>query len=303
MAHHPQMIKKLIWLALILLAGCSRDYMSLAKVNGDSISMKDFRLRLKEIDFDPKLVAEDEVLSLKKTILNEMIEEKLIQQEGRKLSVKITEEEVKASTNIEHLDETLAKQKIDKAYWIERMSQKLLAEKVFQEITKTAAIPENEIQDYFDKNAKQFQQQEQVKVIQISMQDRKQADEAMNEISQGKDFIEIAQKYTGNTNLNAEEGAIFIPRGVLPENLEKKVFSLKVGGVTPVIESENEFYIIKVLARKEERPLLWEEARHQIQTMLLQKAKETLYTQWLQEKTIQSNIKRNYELLQENIHP
>ncbi len=67
--------------------------MSLAKVNGDSISIADFRQRLREIQFDSRLVAEEDVLSLKKTILNEMIEEKIIQQESSREKIEVTKEE------------------------------------------------------------------------------------------------------------------------------------------------------------------------------------------------------------------
>ncbi len=277
--------------------------MSLAKVNGDAISIGDFRARLREIQFDPKLVAEEEIISLKKTILNEMIEEKLIQQEGKKANLKVTPEEIQEAMNVEHLDEALAKQNVNKDAWSERMKQKLLAEKLFDFITKTATPPtEDEMTEIYQKNPELFHQQEQVQVLQIILQDRTQADEALKLITQGTDFSEVVKKFNAaDSNPTGDVG--YIPRGLLPENIEKKVFSLKVGAVSPVLESDSQYYIVKVLARKEERTLLWEEARQQIESMLFQKSKEKAYGQWLQEKIIQANIKRNYELLQENIHP
>jgi parvulin-like peptidyl-prolyl isomerase len=293
-----------IFFAIALFTACNRDYMSLAKVNGDSISIGDFKTRLREIQFDPKLVAEDELMTLKRSILNEMIEDKLIEQESKKSYIRVSEDEVKSAINIEHLDETLKKQNIDKSHWQNRMKQKILAEKLFHEITKSVARPsETEVQEFFAKNEKAFDQQEQVRIQQIILPNREIAEAASKELASGTDFAAVAQKFIGDQDANMSLDLGFIPLGVLPENIEKKVFSLRVGQVSSVLESEGTFFIIKVLARKEDRPLLWEEARYEIETMLLQKAKETHYTKWLQDKTIEANIKRNYELLKENIHP
>jgi parvulin-like peptidyl-prolyl isomerase len=291
------------WMILLFLCSCNRDYMSLAKVNGDSISIGDFKQRLSEIQFDSRLVAEEDVLFLKKTILNEMIEEKLIQQESKKANITVTKEELEQAVQIEHLDEVLEKQKIKKEDWIKRMHQKILSEKVFNLITEKTTLPsEEEIKDVFEKSPELFQQQEQVKIQQIIFRDRKNADDALKEISQGIEFEKIAKKHYAPIEASLPQDFGFIPRGILPESIEKKVFSLQVGDVSPVLESDPEYYIFKILGRKEERPLLWEEARHQIQTMLLQKAKDKQYALWLQEITLKANIKRNYELLQENIH-
>jgi foldase protein PrsA len=279
-------MKKLIIISsIVLLVACSRDYMSLAKVNGDSISIGDFRSRLREIQFDPKLVAEDELMNLKKSVLNEMIEERLIEQESKKSNVKVTDEEVKAAIQIEHLDEVLKKQNINKSHWTQRMKQKILAEKLFHEVTKEVAKPSDaDVQSFFDKNEKSFHQQEQIRIQQMLFASKEQADLASKELTAGQDFAAVAKKYTGDQDANAGADLGFIPKGVLPENIEKKVFSLGVGKNSPVLESDGTYFIIKVLARKESRPLIWEEARYEIETMLLQKAKDAQYTAWLQEK-------------------
>jgi len=296
-------MRKVLYIFLLIAIGCSKDYMSLAKVNGDSISIADFKDRLREIQFDPRLVAEEDLLALKKTILNELIEEKLIEQESRKLNINVTKEEVDQAMQVEHLDAVLEKQKVDKNAWAKKMKQKVLAEKLFNSITQKVVEPtEEEIKVIFDTNQQLFQQQEQINLQQIAFRDKRQAEEARNDISSGQTFESIAQKYSAAIDPNPSQDLGFIPKGILPENIEKKVFSLNVNGVSPVLEADGAFYIFKVLARKEDRPLLWEEARQQIQTMLLQKAKDKHYTQWLQEKTLKADIKRNYELLQENFH-
>ncbi len=296
-------MKPVLSILLLLMISCNRDYASLAKVNGDPISIANFKERLRDVQFDSRLVATEDAVSLKKTILNEMIEEKLIDQECKKLKIKVSDQEVAQALPTEHLDDTLEKLKISKSAWEKKLKQKILAEKLFDQITQKVSEPkEAEIKEFYDTNSQMFQQQEQINIQQIVFQDRKIAEDARNEIAQGQSFEDVAKKHHSSIDHIPSLDLGFIPKGVLPETIEKKVFSLSVGSVSSVLESDSSFYIFKILARKEERPLLWEEARIQIQTMLLQKAKEKHYMQWLHEITLKANIKQNYELLQENFN-
>ena len=81
-------------IAILFLVSCSQDSMMLAKVNGDPITFGHFKVRLREIEFDQTLVAPNDLLSLKKYILNEMIEEKIIQQQAEAMNVKMTPEDI-----------------------------------------------------------------------------------------------------------------------------------------------------------------------------------------------------------------
>lgn len=289
--------------SILALSFCSQNFMTLAKVNGESISVGDFKSRLGEIQFDSKFVAEDELLSLKKSILNEMIEEKIIQQEAKNLNIKVSHDEMIKASSIERLDEILAEQKMTKEYWNQRSKQKILAEKLFEEVAKTAIHPtEVEIKEVFDQNPHLFHQDEQVHLLQIILKSKDEAEQAQKMIAQGKDFSELAKNLSMTSDATSGGDLGFVAKGLLPETIEKKVFGMKVGTVSPTIESESRFFIYKVLEKKEDKQLSFEESRQRIETMLFQKAKETLYSQWLQDKMIHAKIKRNYELLQENIH-
>lgn len=278
--------------------------MTLAKVNGDSISVGDFKLRLAEIQFDPKFVAENEVLALKKSILNEMIEEKILQQEARTENIKVDPSEVAAATPIENLDEVLSKQKISKDYWLMRSEQKIMAEKLFEKITKDTPKPsEAEIKEIYDKNPNLFHQQEQAHLLQIVLKTAAEAEQVQKMLSQGRDFAELAKSLSMTMDATTGGDLGFVTKGLLPENVEKKVFSLKTGAVSPTLEFESQFYIFKVLEKKEDKVLSFEESRLRIESMLFQKAKDATYSKWLQDKTIHAKIKKNYELLQENIRP
>ncbi len=295
-------------IAILFLVSCSQDSMMLAKVNGDPITFGHFKARLREIEFDQTLVAPNDLLSLKKYILNEMIEEQIIQQQAEAMNVKMTPEDVTSAIEknfskeeLEKIDENLRKQKISKDEWRERMRQKILSEKVFEIVTQqTPATTEEDLQQYYQKNISVFQQKEQVHIIQMVFSNKEEARQMQQRVLKGEDFATLAQNVSIGLDSVPHGDLGFVQRGILPEEVEDKVFSMKVGAVSPILESAPNFYLVKVTEKMAAKQLGFEDARQQIQNMLLQSSRDKTYTNWLQEKMIQAKIKRNDELLQEN---
>ena len=175
-------MKKAILFCLVL-ASCSHDSSSIAEVNQESITFGDYKARLRAIQFDSKMVAPEDVIALKKNILNEMIEEKIIQQESKKLSIDVSPEEVQSSIQqtfsaeeIDKVQQNLKNLKISKNDWNQQMKQKLLAEKLFNQVTTTAPkASDQQLQAYYDKNTETFHIHEQAHIQQIVVQDKEQA--------------------------------------------------------------------------------------------------------------------------------
>ncbi len=301
-----------VLLIVSLLSACiSKDSATIAKVNGEPISIGDFKNRLREIQFDQNLMGKDELTALKKTVLNELIETKIIQQQSRKLDITVTQEELDRSLQsefseheMENINTTLEKQRMTRETWNDRMKQKIMAEKLFQNVTQTTPEPSpEEIDGYYQKNIQEFQQTEQVRIQQIVLQTKEEAQQVMAHVKQNEDFTALAKAHSMRTDGTTGGDMGFIPKGLLPENIEKTVFSMKSGTVSPIIESPTGYYIIKVVDKKEQKTLTLEESRQQIQTMLLQKAKDAQYTKWIQDRMLEAKIKRNYEILQDPVHP
>lgn len=283
--------------------------MTIAKVNGDNISFGDYKSQLRQIQFDPKLVTQNEILALKKNILNEMIEKKIILQEAEKQKIKVSDEEVRemiqktfSQQEIESIEENLKTMKISEKEWNNQIAEKILAEKLFNDVTKNVSPPsDQEVSDFYEKNMETFHQREKIHILQLMFSDKQQALDAQAKILGGVDFMALAQ-----AQVNANDGGRvvgdlgFVERGILPEEVEKKVFSMKPGTISPIIESLPDYYLVKVLEKTSDKQLTLEEARQQIQSMLVQASRDKFYTTWLHQKTIESKIKRNDELLQEN---
>ena len=96
---------------------------------------------------------------------------------------------------------------------------------------------------------------EQVHIRQILTYNQEDAQAALSRLNSGSDFDELAALYDPATR-----GDIgWFPRGYLdlPE-VEAAAFSLQVDEISPIIESEIGFHIIKVIERDPARPLSFE---------------------------------------------
>jgi parvulin-like peptidyl-prolyl isomerase len=166
----------------------------------------------------------------------------------------------------------------------ERMIQQLLNEKVRMWVSVSPA----EIKAYYQEHRGDFEHPERVKFRQIVIrvseyEDTDQAYDAaknvMEKIRAGHDFAALAK--TRSHGPLGEEGGLwdFIERGNLLKPIEEAVFSLDVGQVSPIIDMDNAFYIVKVEARQPRRIELFGEVQGKIEVAI----REEKYRKALQE--------------------
>ncbi|CAB1059508.1 hypothetical protein D1BOALGB6SA_4270 [Olavius sp. associated proteobacterium Delta 1] len=79
-------------------------------------------------------------------------------------------------------------------------------------------------------------------------QTRKKADDALLELRSGADFQAVAQMNAGNKSL--ETDSRWLARGTGNAEFEEAVFALEEGEISPVLEHETVFYIVKTLEKQ-----------------------------------------------------
>ncbi|MFO1021334.1 MAG: peptidylprolyl isomerase [Planctomycetales bacterium] len=101
---------------------------------------------------------------------------------------------------------------------------------------------------------------------------RKVIDEAAQALLDGKSFTEVAREYSEGPTAN--DGGIYnwMKAGSLVDKeLEKKLFQVPVGEVSPVIEAKDGWQIVVVLNRKAAGHLKFEDKQKEIKNILMQK--------------------------------
>ena len=93
--------------------------------------------------------------------------------------------------------------------------------------------------------------------------------------SAGKDFSALAKQYSEDPGSAPNGGDLnYFQKGQMVGPFDQAVFSLKVGEVSGVVETQFGFHIIKVTDKQPERTVPLDEVRPQVQQFLENQARQ-----------------------------
>ena len=235
-----------------------------------------------ELDFQTNVYASQRQLDvntpgLKQQLLNSMIEEKLIYAQAELDSITVTEDEI--NQRIDYQINVFTQQygsiaNIEKIYGmnIDRIKRELrddvrkslmtqrLQEKNFGKVEAS----KREIEDFFETYKDSIGSiPEKVNLFHIFQNPkageklkkkfREKALALLDSIKAGKDFAELAKKYSDDPGSAAQGGDLgFVKRGVFYPEFEEVAYKLNVGQISGVVESPVGFHIIQLLERRGE---------------------------------------------------
>ena len=236
-----------------------------AVVNEDPITHSEMREMV--ISMNPTTSAQqiDE-----RTILQQMIEQKIFEQEAEKLGITVSEQELDASMeqarrkynlNEEQMAEVLKKQNLTPESFREQYRMQALGNKLLSsQLKNKIVITDDEIIDYYQQNYGGLgstpkpvsANSEQVRISHILISaDSANAEQKANEVASmaksGKNFSELAKEYSDDS-LTANKGGDLgsFKKGDLIEPLEQAVERTPEGKVSDPVLSPAGYHIIKV---------------------------------------------------------
>lgn len=251
----------------LMLCGCSGGPDQVLQ-NQVVIRVDDLVLTLRQFNdfFEPirlgypgEFAPDDEGLrAARARFLLEQLDEMVILRRAQELGLKVTPEELEAGLNQfkgdydqDSLHDMFMRQAISPDTWKERTRRQLLVQKVIDtDLGATVAVSAEEIEQYYDTHYRKAPQAQAVRVQQVLVADRQQADAIRKRLVQGEDFSALARQYS--TAPEADKGGDmgFVARGQLPESLEAPIFDLAVGAVSPVVHSPYGYHIFKVTEKR-----------------------------------------------------
>jgi parvulin-like peptidyl-prolyl isomerase len=136
-----------------------------------------------------------------------------------------------------------------------------------------------------------------VKFSQIVTYSEDEAKALRERLLKGEPFDELARQYS--TAPEAEDGGNvgWISQDVLHESIDEALSSLPVGEMSPVVETPYGYHIFQVDAKRPEGPMSLQEARDEIETMLIRQKQEVLYDNWIIGLKKLYPVRINHELL------
>jgi len=147
-------------------------------------------------------------------------------------------------------------------------------------------VSPDEIKRYYDLRKDTFKIPKQVRVkdilIKAGPQDtsdqleakKKKAEEILAKAKKTKDFGSLAKQYSEAENASKGGDLGWIQKGMLGEQVESLLFSMKAGDLTGVLAARDGFHILKIEEVREEKQKSFEEVKDQVlQALKKEKAK------------------------------
>jgi len=227
---------------------------------------------------------------IKTRLLDHIIDRYLMLEYARRHGIEVTEEafqtqlsEIKKGYTDAGFEQVLLRKSGDPDAWAKRLKEQLIIEKVMESVAKDVAPPDyKEIKAYFESDPNRFKAPEKVKFRQIVCPTRKQARQLHTRIRAGENLADLAREYS--LGPEAENGGEvgWIPKDALDETLDKTLFSMAPGDVSPVTKGASGYHIFEVISRRPGGFQAFSEVIGDIEQELSQQRRASFCRKWLQ---------------------
>jgi len=285
---------------------------AVAKVNGELISKAKFEKNLQQIkaqykeryglDFSNKKSA-GMLASIKKRLLDQMIQEKILMQKATEKGVKVTEKDIKDRLNqikAQYKTEDLKKKLKAAGITLEdvkdNIKKNLIVKKLGAELTKDIKVTDQELKDYFNKNKEKFVQPAKVKASHILVDTKKKAEKIKTKLENGADFAKLAKENSTGPSKNKGGNLGYFSKGQMVPAFEKVAFNLKVGEISDPVKTKYGYHIIKVTDKKEGKKLKFAEVKSMIKDSFASRKKQKVLQDYLKKAYNESDIKELIEI-------
>jgi parvulin-like peptidyl-prolyl isomerase len=172
--------------------------------------------------------------------------------------------------------------------------QKYLLANVYKDIE----VSDAEVAQFYESHLSDFRKTEEIKLFQIMAKDREKLLTIRQELlNQPSRFEEVARRESISPEA-ANGGAMgFFEKGMLPQEMEGVVFSLKVNEISPIVESPYGFHLFKITQKRKARMLLLTAVKDEIKDKMLSARLGAAYQDFLTRLKAEVPIRLYYDNL------
>ena len=189
-------------------------------------------------------------------------------------------------------EQLLAEQKKTRAEYMEILREQMaVGMMINEEVSQRARVTPEQVRAEYESDKETYYIPEKVQYSVILLNKgttpedqavkRQEAESIRQRLIDGADFAEEAKAVSEGSR--AAEGGAFPwmqPKDVRPE-LQETLESLPAGKISEIVETDTEFYIVKVQARRQPGYKSFDEVRQDIKTALTTKEQARLKTSWM----------------------
>ncbi|MFP6889488.1 MAG: peptidylprolyl isomerase [Nitrospinota bacterium] len=282
-----------------------------AKINSEIITLSELQEYVKKSierhkrRFGAKSL-EGRMREFRLSALNNLIEQKLVIQRGKKLGITVPDKELerriqsildREKIGAKQFDKYLRSQGTSlKAYWEERRNDILRLKTEGREVLSRVSVSDIEIAGYYKANIDRFRQGEARQILQIffpvargasQKEDaarRAKADKARRlALSNGKDFAATARKLSEGPNASRGGDLGFIKKGEVFAEFEKILFSMPVGKISDVVRTQAGYHILLVKKLRPGKVTTLDKLSGRLRGLLLKEKRAKRRREWIAE--------------------
>ena len=288
-----------------------------AIVNDEVVTMYEVNREAQPVirEAEKKAALDDAARSrILQTVLDRLVEKKLIEQKIRELNIKVSEEEirqaiedVKKQNNMpsqEALVTALANQGLSFEQYRAQLQEQIEKLKlVSMEVRAKIHVSETEMREYYDANRAKYTEDESYRARHIFFKtgEKSPADEikrtmttalmVLAEAKSGKDFAELAKSYSEDPAARKDGGDLGVfKKGEMQAELESTILAMKPGEVSELVSTPAGFHIIKLEERFSGKLKPFEALKAEIEEAIYRKKSEERFGQWAKELRSKASI-------------
>ena len=319
-------IKKMVFMTIYLLVVCSFTVWAkvinktVATVNGEIILLDQYQEKTELFIAQYKKMSggqdvQSKIKEIKKEILNQMIDEKLMFQEADKKKIKASRRKIENGVkSVEdrfsgegEFKKELKRQNITYKEFKERIRKQLMIMELIDiEVRSKITEPtEEEIKEFYKANKDKMIEPAGVRVRHILITVNEDATKArkadalkkIKEIQKqlkGKesDFGELAKKHSQDPASSKRGGDLgFFIKGEMVPEFEKASFSLNVGQKSGIVKTKYGYHLIKCEGKKAEQKKTLEEIKGNLKNLIFNQKMEEKYEEWIKKLRDKASIK------------
>ncbi len=297
------MKKKIIFGILFLLLLVSNSYSDIidgiaAIVNDEIIYISDlnYALRPYKMKLDKAPISKEEkakeLKKIKEKLLDNLINEKLIEEKAKEMHYTVSEKDVDAliqnilkeqHITLKQLKEALKQSHVSYKYYREKLKASILRARVVNAFVKNEIqIPSKKIEQYVKEHLLPKNQKVTYHIKQIFFKkyDKQKIEKVLNLLKKEK-FSEVAKKYSEGPFKNNGGDLGYFKKGQMLPEVEKVVEKMKVGEVK-LVKSKYGYHIIKLVdvkRKKIDKTALYNKAEDILKRKMLDKK----LNEWIKE--------------------
>jgi len=279
-------------------AGCQSDEDTAAKVNGDTISLAELNKQVEQLKKQyPNMFTgsdgEGRLLDFKQRLLDNMINQKLVEQAAKDKGIEVTDADVEAQIkqlksgfkDEEQFKQALKTAGMDEAGLEKQVREQLLTQKLIEKLSADASKPtSDQVKAYYDANKAQFEQKaaKRASHILFKTDDKATAEKVLAEVKAGGNFEALAKKYSQDPGSAEKGGDLGWPTTPYVTEVENALTKLNKGQTTAaLVKSSYGWHIIRVTDTRKASQQKLADVQAQIEQILVQQQKADAYQKYV----------------------